>query len=41
MPTKLIWSNQARIDLDTDEGVVNTVEIIRVLDGRRDLGNLF
>ena len=30
-----------RIDPDTDEGVVNTVEIVRVLDGRRDLGRLF
>ena len=27
-----------RTDPDTDEGVVNTVEIVRVLDGRRDLG---
>jgi toxin ParE1/3/4 len=29
-----------RIDPDTDEGVANTVEIVRVLDGRRDLGRL-
>ena len=30
-----------RIDPDTDEGIVNTVEIVRVLDGRRDLSSLF
>jgi toxin ParE1/3/4 len=30
-----------RIDPDDDEGIVNTVEIVRVLDGRRDLVRLF
>ena len=30
-----------RTDPDTDEGVITTVEIVRVLDGRRDLSRLF
>jgi toxin ParE1/3/4 len=30
-----------RTDPDTDEGTIDAVEIIRVLDGRRDLGGLF
>jgi toxin ParE1/3/4 len=30
-----------RTDPDTDEGPVSTVEIVRVIDGRRDLGGIF
>jgi toxin ParE1/3/4 len=30
-----------RTDPDTDEGSVDTVEIVRVVDGRRDLGGIF
>ena len=30
-----------RTDPDTDEGPVRTVEIIRVVDGRRDLSGIF
>jgi toxin ParE1/3/4 len=30
-----------RTDPDTDEGPVGTVEIIRVVDGRRDLSGIF
>ena len=30
-----------RTDPDTDEGSVGFVEIIRVVDGRRDLGGIF
>jgi toxin ParE1/3/4 len=30
-----------RTDPDTDEGPVRTVEIIRVIDGRRDLHGVF
>ena len=30
-----------RTDPDTDEGPVRAVEIIRVIDGRRDLHGLF
>lgn len=30
-----------RTDPDTDEGAIDAVEIVRVLDGRRDLGGLF
>jgi toxin ParE1/3/4 len=30
-----------RTDPDTDEGPVGTVEIVRVIDGRRDLGGIF
>jgi toxin ParE1/3/4 len=30
-----------RTDPDTDEGSVNAVEIVRVIDGRRDLSRLF
>jgi toxin ParE1/3/4 len=30
-----------RINPDTDEGPVATVEIVRVIDGRRDLGGIF
>ena len=30
-----------RTDPDTDEGSVTTVEIVRVIDGRRDLRGIF
>jgi toxin ParE1/3/4 len=30
-----------RTDPDTDEGVVRTVEIVRIIDGRRDLSGIF
>jgi toxin ParE1/3/4 len=30
-----------RTDPDTDEGPIGAVEIIRVIDGRRDLHSLF
>jgi toxin ParE1/3/4 len=30
-----------RTDPDTDEGAVRTVEIVRVIDGRRDLSGIF
>jgi toxin ParE1/3/4 len=30
-----------RTDPDTDEGSVGIIEIIRVVDGRRDLGGMF
>jgi toxin ParE1/3/4 len=30
-----------RTDPDTEEGPVSAVEIVRVVDGRRDLGGLF
>lgn len=30
-----------RTDPDTDEGTIGTVEIIRVIDGRRDLSRIF
>jgi toxin ParE1/3/4 len=30
-----------RTDPDTDEGQVSTVEIVRVIDGRRDLSGIF
>ncbi len=30
-----------RTDPDTDEGAIDAVEIVRVLDGRRDMGGLF
>ena len=30
-----------RTDPDTDESPVGTVEIVRVVDGRRDLGGIF
>jgi toxin ParE1/3/4 len=30
-----------RTDPDTDEGPVRTVEIIRIVDGRRDLAGIF
>jgi toxin ParE1/3/4 len=30
-----------RTDPDTDEGPVTTVEIVRVVDGRRDLSGIF
>jgi toxin ParE1/3/4 len=30
-----------RTDPDTDEGSVGIVEVIRVVDGRRDLGGMF
>jgi toxin ParE1/3/4 len=30
-----------RTDPDTDEGAIGTVEIVRVIDGRRDLGAIF
>lgn len=30
-----------RTEPDTDEGPIQTVEIVRVLDGRRDLSRLF
>ncbi|MGJ4950271.1 hypothetical protein [Bradyrhizobium sp. HKCCYLS20291] len=42
MPIELIWSHQARADLidlypESDEGPVDAVEVIRVIDGRRNL----
>ena len=30
-----------RTEPDTDEGPVTAVEVIRIIDGRRDLGHLF
>ena len=30
-----------RTEPDTDEGAITAVEIVRVLDGRRDMGGLF
>jgi toxin ParE1/3/4 len=30
-----------RTDPDTEEGPIGTVEIIRIVDGRRDLGGIF
>ena len=30
-----------RTEPDTDEGAITAVEIVRVLDGRRDIGGLF
>jgi hypothetical protein len=30
-----------RTDPDTDDGIVRVVEIIRIVDGRRDLGKIF
>jgi toxin ParE1/3/4 len=30
-----------RTDPDTDEGAIDAVEIVRALDGRRDMGGLF
>lgn len=30
-----------RTDPDTDDGPVNAVEIVRIVDGRRDLAGLF
>jgi toxin ParE1/3/4 len=30
-----------RTDPDTDDGAIDAVEIVRVLDGRRDIGGVF
>ena len=46
MAAELIWTPQARADLlyetkpDTDDGPIDIIEVVRVIDGRRDLRNL-